>query len=175
MPKLARSCKLLFALRPDAVKGGVPLSESESRGDLAWLQSKAEEGHVPLLYALAWKTQAFDEDESRKWNARSRIGGMLDGAECVGRPQQQWFLLLEGGFLPNIESVRSKNLSLWYQAVEEALLWNKARSSRVSAQWLCGKENLLPADQAEITRKTRIEGLIESNRQSLEKARVSTK
>jgi hypothetical protein len=140
--------QLLYRLFPQASQGRVPpLTKNESEGDVSWLRVKAEEGHVPLMYFLSWKLMGSDLEESRKWNARARIGIMLDQKDCARDPRSPWYMIFEGRLIANNMTVRDSD-PLWYRAVDEALSWHAAKSGHPSMAWYCGSANLLPADAA---------------------------
>lgn len=140
--------QLLYVLFPQTTQGKLPpLSAEEEAQDIAWLSAQAVNGHVPLMYFLSWKLMSNDINESRKWNARARIGVMLVQKECVSDPRSPWYLILEGRGIANNMTVRDSDL-LWYRAVDEALSWHANGREHLSTSWYCGSTNVLPLPAA---------------------------
>ena len=155
--------QLLYRIFPQVSQGRVPaLSADDAKQDIPWLRVKSEEGHVPLMYFLSWKLLEVDVEESRKWNARARVGIMLDHKDCAKDPRSPWYTIFEGRLVANNMTLR-ENDALWYRSVDEALSWYTQRSSRPSTVWYCGPNNILPQDAADAGRAAYWKKIKENN------------
>ena len=145
--------QLLYVLFPQTTQGKLPpLSAEDEAQDINWLSTQAVRGYVPLMYFLSWKLMSNDINESRKWNARARIGVMLVQKECISDPRSPWYLIFEGRGIANNMTVRDSDL-LWYGAVDEALSWHANGREHLSTSWYCGPTNVLPLPAATDARK----------------------
>lgn len=158
------------------------LSPEELRNDIEWLRTRAETGEFPLMYFLSWRLMDSDQSEARKWNARGRIGVMLDAQQCSNSrdPRIIWFQIVEGRILGEI----SNNMRLrdtasggpqkeWLLAVDEATHWHENSRPVPSERkgWFCGPANLVSNDQGAIKRHDYLIRLRQSNAEDLEKMR----
>lgn len=144
--------KILTILYPQLIQKGAQLSEAENNHDLYWLSSKTELGHVPLYYFLSWKLMKSNLSESRKLNAKGRIGVMLDANECIRAPQYSpFYIALEGRLIQNNMLLREDEAA-WTVAVNDALVWYQNHPNTPSASWRCGNNNLLTPEGAKAAR-----------------------
>lgn len=137
--------------------------------DLIWLRPKAEEGYIPLLYVLAYRTLPKDPTEAMKLYARARTWAYLDAKECYLPSPNPWYSILEGSF-SELNQARKQHPMLYLKGVDEALKLEASRTSRPSAAWYCVRgtdENLLPRNQAEAARKQEAQKLYEDNERKL--------
>ena len=138
--------------------------------DLIWLRTKAEEGYIPLLYVLAYRTLPKDPAEAMKLYARARIWAFLDAKECHLPSTNPWYSILEGNFR-ELNQSRKQHPMLYLKSVDNALKIEASRTSRPSAAWYCVRgtdDNLLPRNLAEAARKQEAQKLYEANKRKIE-------
>lgn len=137
--------------------------------DINWLQSKAEQGYIPLLYVLAYRILPSDPDGAMKLYARARTWAFLDAKECRSDPRYPWSNILEGSF-PDLHQERARNPMVYLQAVDEALRIDAERTTRPSSAWYCEvaiKGNMLPPEQAVVARREKAKEMKEYNQRKL--------
>ena len=93
-----------------------------------------------------------DVEESRKWNARARVGIMLDQKDCAKEPRTPWYMVFEGRLIANNMPLREDEVA-WARSVDEALSWHASRSDHQPMVWYCGPNNLLPKEAATVGRE----------------------
>lgn len=162
---------LLTTLVPERLKpsfGNLVVNRNLTT-DLIWLKPKAEEGHVPLMYVLAYRILPKDPLGAEKLYARARTWAFLDAKECRSDPRFPWSILLERTF-PELHQERLKNPMVYLQSVDEALQIEAVRVSRPSAAWYCEvafKGNMLPPELAATARKEKAKEMREYNQRKL--------
>lgn len=101
-----------------------------------WLRERAEAGIPPFQYEYSFRLLATDPALAVRWYARAYVARSLDFAECSDRGRNPIHMIIGTIYSP-VQQEALKNRPAYAEELENAILWESERITKLDSAWLC--------------------------------------